>query len=139
MPKTALISPFGKYEYIKVPFRLTQALAYFQEVMTGILKDFNFAIAYLDNIIIFSRTVEEHHNCIKQVFEKLRSTHLSTKLSKCHFFTKDTQYLSHILSTKDIRPLPLKTQAINNMHLPKTPKHVHFLDIIENLTGTLQK
>ena len=80
--------------------------------MTGILKDFNFAIAYLDDIIIFSRTVEEHFDHIKQVFEKLRSAHLSMKLSKCHFFTKEIQYLGHTLSTKGIRPLPSKTQAI---------------------------
>ena len=92
--------------------------------MTGILKDFNFTIAYLDDIIIFSRTAEEHLNYIKQVFEKLRSAHLSMKLNKCHFFTKEIQYLGHILNTKGIRPLPSKTQAIKNMHPPKTPKQV---------------
>ena len=124
IPKTAFISPFGKYEYIKVPFRLTQAPAYFQELMTRILKDFNFTISYLDDIIIFSRTVEEQLDHIKQVFEKLRSTHLSMKLSKYHFLTEEIQYLGHILSTKDIRPLPSKTQAIQNMHPPKTPKQV---------------
>ena len=56
IPKTAFNSPFGKYEYVKVPFGLAQALAYFQELMTKILKDFDFAIAYLDDIIIFSKT-----------------------------------------------------------------------------------
>ena len=56
LPKTAFNSPFRKYKYIKVPFGLAQAPAYFQELMTGILKDFNFAIAYLDDIIIFSKT-----------------------------------------------------------------------------------
>ena len=131
------------YKYIKVPFGLAQAPAYFQELMTGILKDFNFAIAYLDNIIIFSKTAEEHLDHIKQVFEKLRSTHLSMKLSKCHFFMKETQYLGHILGTKGIKPIPLKTQAIENMHLPKCQnKYVHSLDLwdtIENTSGTLQK
>ena len=67
----AFNSPFGKYGYVKVPFGLAQAPAYFQEVMTGILKDFNFAITYLNVIIIFSRTAEEHLLHIKQVFEKL--------------------------------------------------------------------
>ena len=52
----AFNSPFGKYEYVKVPFGLAQGPAYFQELMTGILKDFNFMIAYLDDIIIFSKT-----------------------------------------------------------------------------------
>ena len=84
--KTAFNSPFSKYEYVKVPFRLAQALAYFQELMTGILRDFDFAIAYLDDIIIFSRTAEEHLSHIRKVFEKLRLAKLSMKLSKCHFF-----------------------------------------------------
>ena len=54
-----------------------QAPAYFQECMTGVLKDFPFTITYLDDIIIFSRTAEEHLNHIKQVFEKLWNAHLS--------------------------------------------------------------
>ena len=85
IPKTAFTSPFGKYEYMKVPFGPAQAPAYFRELNTRILNDFNFAIAYLDDIIIFSQTAEEHLDHIKQVFEKLRSAHLSMKLSKCHF------------------------------------------------------
>ena len=53
------------------------------------------------------------------------------KLSKCHFFTKEIQYLGHILSTMGIRPLPSKTQAIHNMHPPKTPRQVHaFLSLV---------
>ena len=113
--KTAFNSPYRKYEYVKVPFGLAQAPAYFQEKMTGILKDFNFTIAYLDDIKIFSKTPEEHLTHIRRVFEKLHSTNLSMKLSKCHFFSKEIQYLGHILSTKGIHPLPLKTQAIQPM------------------------
>ena len=100
IPKTAFNSPFGKYEYVKVPFGLAQAPAYFQELMRGILKDFNFAIAYLDDIIIFSSTAEEHLSHIRKVFEKLQLAKLSMKLSNCHFFSKEIQYLGHILSTK---------------------------------------
>ena len=124
IPKTAFNSPFDKYEYVKVPFELAQAPAYFQELMTGILNDFNFAITYLDNIIIFSKMMEEHLSHIKQVFEKLCTAKLSMKLSKCHFFTKEIQYLGDILSTKGILPLPSKTQAIQNMHPTKMPKQV---------------
>ena len=92
IPKTAFNSPLGKYEYVKVPFGLAQAPAYFQELMTRILKDFDFAIAYLDDIIIFSKPAEEHLLHIRKVFEKLRSVKLSMKLSKCHFFSKEIQY-----------------------------------------------
>ena len=102
IPKTAFNSPFRKYEYVKVPFGLAQAPAYFQELMTGILKDFNFAIAYLDDIIIFSRTLQEHLLHIRKVFKKLWSAKLTIKMSKCNFFSKEIQYLGHILSTTGI-------------------------------------
>ena len=112
IPTTAFNSLFGKYKYVKVPFRLAQAPAYFQELMAGILKDFPFAIAYLDDIIIFSKTPQEHLSHICMVFEKLKSANLSI------------QYLGHILSATGIRPLPSKTHAIQHMNLPTTPKQV---------------
>ena len=102
IPKTAFNSPFRKYKYVKVPFGLAQAPAYFQELMTGILKDFNFAIAYLDNIIIFNKTLQECLSHIRKIFEKLRSAKLSMKMSKCNFFSKEIQYLGHILSATGI-------------------------------------
>ena len=92
--------------------------------MTGVLKDFLLTIAYLDDIINFSRTAEEHLDHIRQVIKKLQNAQLLMKLSKCYFFAKEIQYFGHILSTKGIRPLPLKTQAINMMHPPKTAKQV---------------
>ena len=89
IPKTAFTSLFGKYKCIKVPLGLMQASGYFKELITGVLTDFSFAITYLDDIIIFSRTARGHLNHIKQVFEKLQNAHLPMKLSKCHFFTKE--------------------------------------------------
>ena len=102
IPKTAFISPFRKFEYVKVPFGLAQAPAYFQELMTGILKDFPFAIAYLDHIIIFSKTPQEHLSHICMVFKKLKLANLSMKKSKCSFFSKEIQYFRHILSATGI-------------------------------------
>ena len=124
IPKTAFNSPIGKYEYIKEPFGLAQAPAYFQELMTGILKDFNFAIAYLDDIIIISNTLEEHLLHIQKVFKKLWLARLSMKMSKCNFFSKEIQYLGHILSATGIQPLPSKTHVIQHMQPPITPKQV---------------
>ena len=124
IPKMAFNLPFGKFEYVKVLFGLAQAPAYFQELMTGILKDFPFTIAYLDDIIIFSKTPQEHLSHICMVFEKLKSANLSMKKSKCSFFSKEIQYLGHILSAMGIQPLPSKTHAIQNMNPPPTPKQV---------------
>ena len=99
--------------------------------MTGVLKDLPFALAYLDDIIIYSSTPEEHLQHIKTVFEKLRHAKLLMKLSKCHFFTKEIQYLRHILGTEGIRPVPAKTEAIKAMHPPVNPKQVRaFLRLV---------
>ena len=131
IPKAAFTSPFGKYEYVKVPFGLAQAPAYFQELMTGVLKDLPFAMAYLDDIIIYSSTPEEHLQHIKTVFEKLCHAKLSMKLSKCHFFAKEIQYLGHILGVEGIKPVPAKTEAIKAMHPPVNPKQVRaFLRLV---------
>ena len=80
--KMALNSPFGKYKYVKVTYGLAQVPAYFQELMNGILKDINFMIAYLDDII-FSKTPQEHLSHIRKVFQKLRSEKFWTHF-KCH-------------------------------------------------------
>ena len=99
--------------------------------MTGILKDFNFTIAYLDDRIIFSKTPQEHLLHIRKVFEKLKSATLSMNKSKCNFFSKEIQYLGHILSASGIRPLPSKTHAIQHMQPPTTPKQVQaFLGLV---------
>ena len=131
IPKTAFNSPFGKFKYVKVPFGLAQALGYFQELMTGILKHFPFTITYLDDIIIFSRTPQEHLSHIQMVFEKLKSANLSMKKSKCSFFSEEIQYLGCILSATGIRPLPAKTHALQHMQPPMTPKQVRgFLGLV---------
>ena len=114
IPKTAFNLPFGKFEYVKVLFGLAQAPAYFQELMTGILKDFPFTIAYLDDIIIFSKTPQEHLSHIHMVFETLKLANLSKKKSKCSFFSKEIQYLGHILlSATGIQPYLLKLMPYN--------------------------
>ena len=85
-PKQHLIQPFRKFEYVKVLFGLAQAPAYFQELMTGILKDFPFAIAYLDDIIIFIKTPQEYLLHIRMVLKK-------TQVSKPLYEEKQVQFL----------------------------------------------
>ena len=93
--------------------------------MTRILKDFDFAIAYMDDIIIFSRTAEEHLSHFRQALEKLQAAKLSMKLSTYHFFSEQIPTLGHILSTKGNQQIPLRTQAIQNIHPPTTPRQGH--------------
>ena len=75
--KMAFNSPLGKYEYLKIPFGLTQASAYFQELINKVLKDLPFVIAYLDYIIFYNKTAKEHLEHL-QVFIKLHNAKLSS-------------------------------------------------------------
>ena len=120
IPKTAFTSPFGKNQYLKVPFGLAQALAYFQEMMNRVLKDYlPFAIAYLDDIIIYSKTAKEHLDYLQQVFQKCCDAELTMKLIEHPFFDKEIQYLGHVLSGTGIKPLASKTAAIKLINPPK--------------------
>ena len=131
IPKTAFTSPFGKFECVKVLFGLAQAPAYYQELMTGIPKDFPLAIAYLDDIIIFSKTPQEHLSHICMVFWKTQVSKPLYEENKCSFFFKEIQYLGHILSATSIWPLPAKAHAIWHVQPPTTPNQVRaFLGLV---------
>ena len=135
--KTAFVTPFGKYEFNTVPFGLAQALAYFQQLISMVLQDCrDFAMAYLDDINIFSRTPEEHLKHIEIIFQKLKIAGLKLKESKCDFFKSEIHYMGHLISDKGIQPLPEKLDTIQNMPRPRTPKEIkQFL----GLTGYYRK
>ena len=106
-PKTAfVISDMGKYEFNRVPFGLAQAPAHFQKLINEVLTDCNFAMGYLDDIIIFSKTEEEHLEHLETIFNRIREAGLKLKLQKCSFFKKHIQYLGHLISDDGIQPLP---------------------------------
>ena len=86
MTKTAFVTPFGKYEFLMVPFGLAQAPAYFQLLMNKALEGLNFAMTYLDDIIIFSDNELEHLEHLEIVFCRLKEAGLKMKCSKCDFF-----------------------------------------------------
>ena len=129
-PKTAfVVAGMGKYQFNRVPFGLAQAPAYFQRLINEVLTGLDFAMGYLDDIIIFSKTEEEHLRHLEIIFERLREADLKLKLQKCSFFKKHIQYLGHLLSEEGIQPLPEKLESISKMPTPKNAKQVkQFLD-----------
>ena len=131
-PKTAfVISGIGKYQFNRVPFGLAQAPAYFQTLINKVLDNIDFAMGYLDDIIIFSRSEEERLDHIEQVFKRLEEAGLKLSLEKCSFFKKHIQYLGHLLSEEGIQPLPEKLESIAKMPRPKNQKEVkQFLGLI---------
>ena len=122
--KTAFVTPFGKYEFLMVPFGLVQTSAYFQLLMNQVLKGLSFAMTYLDDIIIFSNSEEEHLLHLEEVFRWLRKAGLKMKQSKCNFFKSQIHYLGHLISENGISPLPDKLDSIKNMPVPKCAKEI---------------
>ena len=84
--KTTFVMPFGKYEFLMVPFGLAQAPAYFQLLMNKVLEGHLYAMTYLDDIIILSKNELEHLEHLEEVFHQLRKAGLKMKCSKCDFF-----------------------------------------------------
>ena len=134
--KTAFVTPFGKYEFLMVPFGLAQAPAYLQLLMNQVLEGLNFTMTYLDDIIIFSNSEEEHLLYLEEVFHRLREAGLKMKQSKCNFFKSQIHYLGHLISENVISPLLDKLDSIKNMPVPKCMKEIkQFL----GLTGYYKK
>ena len=134
--KTAFVTPFGKYEFLMVPFGLAQAPAYFQLLMNKVLEGLSYAMTYLDDIIIFSKNEEDHLRHLEEVFCRLRKAGLKIKHSKCDFFKSKIHYLGHLISADGISALPDKLDTIKNMPVPKDVKEIkQFL----GLTGFYRK
>ena len=122
--KTAFVMPFGKYEFLMVPFGLAQAPAYFQLLMNKVLKGLNFAVMYLDDIIIFSQDELQHLEHLEIVFSHIWKAGLKMKLSKCDFFKRKIHYLGHLISPEGISPLPNELDCIRHMPVPNSAKEI---------------
>ena len=101
--KTAFFMPLGKHECLKDPFGLAQAPAYFQNLMNKVLNGLHFTLAYLDDIIIFSETAEQHLKHIQIVLSRLKQAKLRLEKSKCLFFKQEFHYQGHLLTTNGIK------------------------------------
>ena len=114
--------PLGFYEYDTMPFGATNAPATFQRLMHDCLGELNmnWCIVYLDDIIIFSDTKEEHLKRLEAVFQKLCAAGLKLKPSKCFFFREEIEYLGHVVSGKGISTNPKKIEAVSKWPTPKT-------------------
>ena len=128
-PKSAFVlSSLSKYQFNRVPFSLAQAPAYFQKLINDVLKGCHFAMGYLDDIIIYSRSEKEH---LEEIFSRLKAAQLKLNLEKCCFFKKHIQYLRHLISAEGIQPLPEKLESIAKMPAPKNVKEVkQFLGLV---------
>ena len=123
--KTAFATPFGLYQFEVMPFSLHSAPATFQRMINHVLRDcWSFARAYIDDIVIFIRSWEEHLVHLREVFTCLKAARLTINVSKCQFGKNEVRYLGHVIGGGTVRPDPQKLEAVNNYPVPVSKKEV---------------
>ncbi len=120
--KTAFNTHIGKYEWRVMPFGLTNAPAVFQAVMNRLFGPAlnKFLCVYLDDLLVFSKNPDEHLQHLKWVLDRLRTSNLKAKLSKCHFFRAKLNFLGHVISADGVSPDPAKVETIVNWPKPRS-------------------
>ena len=124
VPKTAFTAAGAHYEFLVMPFGLTNAPATFQRCMNGLFKHLPFVAVYLDDILVFSKTPEEHLRHLETVLEILKANSLYCKLKKYDFNKPELKFVGHIVGAKGIRPDPDKPAAVTDW---PTPHNLHEL------------
>ena len=155
--KTAFSTPYGHYEFKRMPFGLRNAPATFQRLMDNVLRGLQGdkgIFVYIDDLIICSDTLEEHKHKFNLVMKRLREANLKLQLEKCEFLKNEVSYLGHVLSEKGLNPDPRKIEAVKLFPEPKNMKNVrqflglagyyrrfikNFAQIAKPLTRLLQK
>ena len=124
--KTAFSTTKGHFEFNVMPFGLTNAPATFQRLMECVLAGISgeLCLAYLDDIIVFSATFEEHLHRLAVVLQRLQAANLKLKPAKCHFAQSKVEYLGHIISGDGIQVDPKKTTAISDYPVPADVKQL---------------
>lgn len=142
---TAFVTPFGQYEYLKMPFGLKNAPARFQRYVNDILSDLiksGNVIVYMDDFLIATDTIERHFKTLDKVFHLLAQNLLELRLDKCRFLYDEIEFLGYIVSEKGIRPSDHGIVAVKSFPIPKCIRDVqsflglcsYFRKFIENFS-----
>ena len=131
IPKTAVTTPFGLFEFTRMPFGLRNAAQTFQQFLDHVLHGLEFAYVYIDDVLIASQNPEQHLNHLRQVFTRFTQFGIIINPQKCILGVPELQFLGHMVSSKGIRPLEEKVQAVRDFPTPSTQRQLHeFLDMI---------
>ena len=119
-PKTTCVTRYGSFEFMVMPFGLCNAPTTFCTIMNDVLQSFldKSVVVYLDDIVIFSETMEEHKKHLVEVFKVLRENQLYLKWSKCVFGQSEMPFLGHWVGQGCIRMDPRKVEAITDWEEP---------------------
>jgi hypothetical protein len=126
VPKTAFSTRYGHYEFLVMPFGLTNAPAVFMDLMNRVCRPYldKFIIVFIDDILIYSKTKQEHAIHLRKALELLRAERLYGKLSKCEFWLEEVKFLGHVVDKDGIKVDPSKIEAVENWRRPETPTEI---------------
>ena len=128
-----IITPFGKYEYLRLPMGISIAPDIFQDRMCQLFEDLENVRAFMDDLLVVSRgTYEEHLEELEIVMERLANAGLKCKIDKCLFCEPEIEYLGYIITKEGVKPQPKKVQDGIDIQRPTTKTEVHhFLGIVQ--------
>ena len=122
--KTAFSTPFGLYEFKVMPFGLKDAPSVFQRLMQQVLSGVNpddgpsFVTAYIDDLLVFSSSLQEHLEHLYQIIRRLKEVGLKINPAKCQFIRKEVQYLGHVITPEGLCPNKRLVEAVQNYTVP---------------------
>lgn len=124
--KTAFSTKEGHWEYRRLPFGLKTAPATFQRMMNVVLSGLTGSrcFVFLDDIVIYAKSLLEHDSKVRQVFDRFRESNLKLKPEKCEFLRKEVSYLGHVISENGVLPDETKTKVIDEFPTPQTVKQL---------------
>src|ERR671927_368527 len=127
IPKTAFSTRYRLYEYLVMSFGLTNAPAYFTYLMNLVFMEHldKFVVVFIDDILVFSKTKEEHAEHLRLVLQKLREHKLYAKKSKCEFWLEEVCFLGHVVSNGEIAVDPGKVKDVLNWKPPTDVSEIH--------------
>lgn len=131
--KTAFSTPYGHFEFTRMPFGLKNAPACFQRMMNMVLSDLigKGAFVYLDDIVVYSKNLEEHSRILRKVLLRLKNANLKVQLDKSEFMKRQVDYLGHTITSEGVSPNLEKIKAIDALKEPKNQKEIKgFLGMI---------
>ncbi|GJV54895.1 putative reverse transcriptase domain-containing protein [Tanacetum coccineum] len=126
IPKTAFRTHYGHFEFTVMPFGLTNVPAVFMDLMNPVCRPYldKFVIVFIDDILIYSKTREEHEMHLGLVLELLKKEKMYAKFSKCEFWLREVQFLGHVTNGEGIHVDPSMIEAVKNWKAPRTPSEV---------------
>ncbi|CAH8500850.1 unnamed protein product [Schistosoma guineensis] len=120
--KTAIITPFGLFEFLRMPFGLKNAAQTFQCFMDDVTRGLDFVFAYIDDVLIASSSLEEHIQHVQILFDRFKKHGVVINPSKCIFAVLASEFLGHYIDSQGIKPLQKKVEAITNYPEPTSVK-----------------